>query len=276
MHRRKTAVGLLCAAATMASAVTTHAGILTHEVIPVIGSGNGSNNGGSASDMVFGQYQTNNSGWGFDGGSADVQGNAPTKAGGTSNAANVALSFVASTYITSLNTAYGVGNWAIANPVLNFNSANTLQNNALFGGGAGTFNIFWVANDTWNQSAGTMTDRGSNPIYATNQTTLNTWAGSSSLLGSESFSYSGSTALSYSLAADPTFESDIYSAANGTDPNVSLYLMGTSSGLGMIVYTGGTGGVPTLSFDVVSVPEPTMLCAGALMLLPLLKRRSRE
>ena len=57
---------------------------------------------------------------------------------------------------------------------------------------------------------------------------------------------------------------DVTSASAASDPSVSMYLMDTTGPandtLGMIIFTGGQGQpLPTLSFDVVSVPEPATL-----------------
>ena len=193
--------------------------------------------------------------------------------------------------VESLNATYGAGNWTIANPTLTFWSSSNVEGNSRFGLGNGTFNIYWVDNDNWGQSAGTETplNRGLNPIYATSQAVLNTWAGSSSLLGAETYSLTdpansgGYQFESYSLADDPSFVQHLTSAtaATGGDPYVSLYLMDTTGvtnpgndSLGMIIFTGGqqqsTNPLPTLNFEVVSVPEPStfaLLAAGALGLV---------
>ena len=98
------------------------------------------------------------------------------------------------------NATYGAGNWTITNPTLTFASANFVQNNSRFGVGGGGFNIYYVANNQWGQSeAGTGGTYSPNPIYADGinqsataaQKTLNTWAGSSSLLGTKTYSTTG-------------------------------------------------------------------------------------
>lgn len=141
-----------------------------------------------------------------------------------------------------------------------------------------------MENDNWYQSAGTPTDKQLNPIYASSQTDLDVWAGTSSLLGSETFTRVGTTGyvgLSYSLSEQGGFVQDILSASASGDKAISLYLMGTSNTLGMIIFTGGQGqALPTLSFDVVAapVPEPesyAMFLAG-LGLLGAVARRCRQ
>jgi hypothetical protein len=205
----------------------------------------------------------------------------------------------ASTLTTQFNTKYGAGNWAISNPTLTFQYTD-YANNSIFGGGAGTFETYWVANDSWAFGAGAASGNaygsytyvsGTDPVYATSQSGLQTWAGGTANdvadLGSTSYSWSAPPqgvawatnssgpyqgVLTDNLTADPLLISDIESASSGSDPNVSLYLV-PSSTLGLTIFTGGssTQPEPTLSFQVVSVPEPAsaaglILCGGAAML----------
>ncbi len=254
--------------------------LLAQESISILNSGGSGGSGASTSDMVYAQFGSD--GWGWAGGAGAVQGAASTtNTGGTAAAANEALKFNVGATVDSLNATYGAGNWTIANPTLTFASSYAKQNNARFGVGPGTFDVYWVANDGWAQSAGTLTDKQLNPIYASNATDLAVWAGSDSLLGSETFAIpSGATGyvnLSYALSTTSPFVSDILTAsATGSNPAASLYLAGTSDSLGMIIFTGGQGQpLPTLSFDVVSVPEPASLATVALLAPSLLIRRRR-
>ena len=136
-------------------AVPAHAGLLlTHESIPIVGTGGSGGSGTSASDMIFNQYSAD--GWGWAGGAGGVQGNlAVTNNGGTATPANEAFSFNVGSMVDSLNATYGAGNWTIANPTFTFASSYNKQNNSRFGVGSGTFDIFWVGNDNWAQSTGT-------------------------------------------------------------------------------------------------------------------------
>ena len=174
--------------------------------ITVNGSGGSGGSGTSASDMIYGGPVGGTTPWvnvkgqdgyGWAGGAGAVQGNAATFSTGSGTASNEALSFNIGSTIASLNATYGAGNWTITNPTLTFASANFVQNNSRFGVGGGGFNIYYVANNQWGQSeAGTGGTYSPNPIYADGinqsataaQKTLNTWAGSSSLLGTETYS----------------------------------------------------------------------------------------
>lgn len=251
-------------AAVIASllAGTAQAALLTQASVSIQNSGGLGGAGASTSDMIFDRYSSD--GWGWAGGAGGVQGSqAITNTGGTTVPANEIFKFNVGATIDSLNATYGAGNWTIDNPTLTFASSYAVQNNSRFGRGAGSFDIYWVGNDNWAQSRGTETDRQLNPVYATNAAELAPWAGSQSLLGSEFFSNSGTgyVNLSYSLAENLPFLNDILSAsATGANQAASLYLMATSSTLGMIIFTGGQGqALPTLSFDVISaspVPVP--------------------
>jgi hypothetical protein len=261
------------------------AATLTHQSISIVGSGGSGGAGSTASDMIFSSYSAVD-GWGWAGGAGGVQGSlSKTNTGGNALAANEALSFNIGSIVDSLNTSYGAGNWGIANASLSFASSYSVQNNSRFGIGSGTFDIYWMGNDNWAQSKGTPSDRQLNPVYANNGAALQSWAGSTSLLGSETFAVptggSGYVNLSYNLASDSSFFSDILSAsASGTNKATSFYLMSTADTLGMIIFTGGQGqALPTLSFDVVSVtpvPEPesiSLFLAGLGVIGAIVRRR---
>jgi hypothetical protein len=266
----------------VAAHADTTSTVLTHVSSSILSSGGAGGLGASTSDMVFASYGSD--GWGWAGGAGGVQGNqAITNTGGASSPANETFKFNIGSTVDSLNTTYGAGNWSIANATLTFASSYAVQNNPRFGVGSGTFDIYWVGNDNWAQSKGTASDKQLNPIYASSASALQTWAGSESLLGSNTFTASGSgyVNLSYSLASDSSFISDIITAsATGNNTAATLYLMGTSNTLGMIIFTGGQGqALPTLSFDVVSVtavPEPesyAMLLAGLGVIGAIARRR---
>lgn len=260
------------------------AATLSRESVSIVGSGGLGGAGSTASDMIFSSYSAVD-GWGWAGGAGGVQGSlSKTNTGANALAANEAFSFNVGSIADSLNTTYGAGNWSIANATLSFTSSYSVQNNSRFGVGSGTFDIFWTENDNWAQSKGTPTDRQLNPVYATNAADLESWAGDASLLASATFAVpaggSGYVSLSYNLASDSSFISDILSASASSNKAASLYLMSTADTLGMIIFTGGQGqALPTLSFDVVSVtavPEPEsafMLLAGLGLIGAAVRRR---
>lgn len=198
-------------------------------------------------------------------------------------ASAVAFKFNVGSTVDSLNATYGAGNWTIANPKLTF-QYTYYANNPIFGGGAGAFESYWIANDNWafgngGPSGNAYSDYtyvpGVDPPYATDAASLSTWAGNEADLGSTTYNWlspssnpnytSWSTAksgpnqglLTANLLADPLFVRDITSASAGSDPNISLYLIPTSDSLGLTIFTGGGNVTPELSFEVVNVPEPS-------------------
>lgn len=256
--------------------------VLTTGSFSISSSGGSGGAGASTSDMIYQTFQTSD-GWGWAGGAGGVQGSgAVTNAGGASSPANETFKFKGvGASVDTWNRNYGVGNWAISNVQLTFYSSYSVQNNSRFGRGSGTFDIYWVANDNWAQTKGTSTDRQLNPIYASSGPDLLAWSGSQALLGSKTFTLgaSGYVGLTFSLDAQTAFLNDIYSASAAGNPSVSLYLMATSDTLGMIIFTGGQSQpLPTMTFDVVSVPEPGVSgligIAGALHAIHFSRKRT--
>jgi len=268
---------------TSSLAIPAFGQVLTSESF-TISSGAAKSGGGLTSDMIF------SDGTSWSGGAVGLQGSAGVNNLGTSTAAaNVTFKYGVGSTVDALNTAYGAGNWTIENAELTL-QYTLYAGNSRFNAGAGTFNILWVANDNWTQGS-------SDPAFATSASALAAWAGSDALLASEYYnwstpSYTGTLAdlhtanwntdatgsrqatISYSLGLDSSFINDITSATGASDPNVSLYLMASTNTLGMCIFTGGGSVLPTLSFDVVAVPEPSvpMLTAGALAGMLTLRR----
>ncbi len=237
-----------------------------------------------------------------------VQGpDSPTVGGGSALAANSLFKFNVGSFVDSLNLAYGTGSWEVSNVKLTF-QYTLYANNNRFNAGAGTFDIYWVANDSWKQVYPVLDGAtNTNPVYATNADALSAWSSGQALLSSEYYDwttpgYTGTNAdintsvwvtdktgvrqsqLTYDLGSNATFLNDILTASASGDANISLYLMSTSDTMGITIFTGGTSGpgstLPTLTFDVVSVPEPgvnalILLGAGSGFLL-WLRRRSIE
>ncbi len=263
-------------------AMTASAQVLTTESFS-INSGAGGTGGAATSCMIM------SDGTSWSGGAVGLQGaSGVNNLGANALAANDTFKYNVGATVSSLNATYGAGNWTIANPRLTL-QYTLYANNSRFNAGAGSFNIYWAANDNWTQ--GTL-----NPAYATNESALATWAGSDALLATEFYNwttpgYTGTLAdlntpvwttdksgihqstVSYNLGLDSSFVSDITSATASSDPNVSLYLMSTSASLGMCIFTGGGNSLPTLTFDVVAVPEPPALALAGCGLAGLIALR---
>jgi len=236
----------------------------------VISSGAGQTGAGASTSCMI---MSDGSSW--SGGAVGVQGVNTTGLLSTPPpASNVTFKFGVGSFVDSLNTAYGSGNWAVDNIQLTF-QYTLYANNSRFGGGAGDFDIYWVANDAWVQGTST-------PVYATSESGLSSWAGAESLVAAGYYSWSTpsyqgtasdkgtsvwvtdktgtrQSTMSCFLDATSDFLADITTASAGGDANVSLYLMAMSDAVGLTIFTGGAGILPTLTFDVVSIPEPGIL-----------------
>jgi len=263
-------LGTILAISVGAMPMLAQAGLLAQESVSITSTAGLGGTGTSASDMVYQTYQSSD-GWGWAGGAVSVQGSlSTTNSGGNAAAANEALSFNVGSLVTSLNNTYGAGDWTVSNVSLAFASSYAKQNNSRFGTGSGTFDIYWVANNNWKQSAGTLTNPGLNPPYASSATALSAWSGGQADLASETFTVptgvnSGYVNLSYDLGSNTSLVNEILSSSATGNQAVSLYLMATDPTLGMIMFTGGQGQtLPTLSFDVDSV-TPTPIPAAFLL-----------
>jgi hypothetical protein len=285
----------------IASAMPARAGVLTTESLS-LPSGPGNPAAAPYTDMLVNTSPLTT--WG-EKGAVGLQGAQAIFPNGSSfvntPASTLAFKFNVGSTVDSLNATYGAGSWTIASPTLSFQFTYYANNN-IFGGGAGAFETFWVANDGWafgngGASGNAYSDfnyvAGTDPAYATSAATLSTWSGADADLGSTTYNWlspaanpnytTWSTAktgpnqgiLTVNLAADPLLINDITSATAASDPNVSLYLMPTSSTLGLTIFTGGGNVTPSFGFQVVSAPEPvlTPLAMGGLVIV--LGRRRR-
>jgi len=246
-----------------------HGAVLTSGTFTISSGAGQSGSGAGTSCMVMSDGST------WSGGAVGVQGaGSMSDLGSDAVAANSLFKFSIGSFVTGLNNTYGVGNWTVSNIQLTL-QYTLYANNSRFGAGAGTFDIEWVANDSWVQGS-------VNPPYVTSASGLSSWSGGQALVGSENYTwttpaYTGSngdlavpgvwvtdktgpkqSTISYSLDSDPAFVADITSASAASDPAVSLDLIATSPTMGMTIFTGGGSTLPTLTFDVVtqSVPEP--------------------
>jgi len=230
-------------------------------------------------------------------------------------ASTLALKFPVGSIVDSLNETYGAGNWTISDPTIAFQYTYYANNAVFGAGAGSFETYWIANNNwsfsnggSAGTSIGSFTySAGTDPIYTTDPNALATWAGGANSiadLGSTYFDWlsptanpllAGATAanpnytswttaktgpnqgfLNDDLAASPNFVTDLTSAsAIGGNPNVSFYFIPTSSTLGICIFTGGGTVTPQLSFNVVSVPEPTLTALAGLCYVPALLRRRR-
>lgn len=292
---------LMSAALIFAASVVAKADVLTTESF-ALPSGPGNSAAAQAYDEVINTSPLST--WG-EKGAEGVEGSQSIYPSGSTyinNPASIlALKFNIGSAIDSLNATYGKGNWSISSPTLTF-QYTYYANNPVFGAGAGTFETYWVANDTWQWSnAGSAGNSlgafnyvaGTDPAFAANATDLLTWAGSDADLGSTTYNWLSPTnnpnytswstdksganqgMLTDNLSTAGAFVNDILDASASANPNVSLYLMPTADTLGLTIFTGGGTVTPTLSFNVITAPEPASIIT-LLTLLPVIGYRRRK
>ena len=112
-------------------------------------------------------------------------------------ASTVAFKFNIGAIVDTLNSTYGAGNWTASSPALTM-QYTYYANNSIFGGGAGSFETYYVANNNWafgngaaaGNSYGSFTYvAGTDAVYATSPATLLTWSGSQADLGSTTYNW---------------------------------------------------------------------------------------
>lgn len=251
------------------------ASVLTSAVLTTSSGAGGT--GGQSTNCMIGSDGT-----AWSGGAAGIVGSASINNAGASPLAgsgfveaSTLFKFNVGSLIDSYNAAYGAGNWLISNVKLTF-QYTLYANNPRFGAGAGTFDTYWVSDDSW--VTGT-----NNPGFADSEETLLAWTDDASLLASSYFdwttpNYTGTyddlktsvwttdksgdrqSLFTINLGGTSSFLDDMLSASASSNPDLSFYLMPTSEMVGICIFTGGSGSsayqLPTLTFDVVSVPEP--------------------
>jgi hypothetical protein len=127
------------------------------------------------------------------------------------------FSFNTASIVSQLNSTYGVNGWTITSATVTLNSSfptgGTQPGNSSFNMiNAGSFQLSWLSNNTWNASGGTT-------VTYDNISTYLPASGSSNLLqtfGTYYYFADGTTPLTWSLAETSGFLADILSGGEVT------------------------------------------------------------
>lgn len=184
-------------------------------------------------------------------GSLSLSGSAAVNAAGVQNGLYDALMrFPLGSAVSSFDTAFGAGNWTLSSVTLRLTEV-AAPNNNIFNRGVGSFEIRWMANDSWEEGIGSPSAPATEGV---------TWNDLPSLLPEDStvslgtFANAGqSTRLGFELSlSDATFVDDLLSGGNA-----SFYLTAASPSIG---FTFNSRSVSTASarpvLEIRAVPEP--------------------
>jgi hypothetical protein len=180
------------------------------------------------------------------------------------------MRFDVSSLVSNFNSNLGTGNWQISGVTLQLTEVGN-PNNAVFGSGLGGFQVYWIADDSWVEGAGTPASPGTSGVVYTNETSI-LGAGQVSL-GSYSNSFANGVRR-LSLSLPQSFTNDI---ANGG--SVSFFLTATSDLIGFNFNSRSFGAVsahPSLELTAVAIPEPSTLCLLTIAIAALAVARRRR
>ena len=192
------------------------------------------------------------------GGAVSVSGAAAVNGAGQQNGLfDALLRFPLGSAVSSFDTTFGAGNWAISAVTLRLTEV-AAPNNAIFNRGVGMLNIAWLADDGWAEGTGTPATPTTDGVTWNNLPSLTPVGGT---VGLGTFANAGQNGtLSFSLPlTDLMFPNDL-----GSGSSASLLLSAANDSIGFTFNsrTFATASVrPVL--EVTAVPEPgtTLLLA---------------
>jgi hypothetical protein len=182
------------------------------------------------------------------------------------------MRFDVSSEVSTFNSNFGTGNWAISVVSLKLTEVGA-PGNAVFNRGVGQFQVQWIANDSWLEGTGNPGATTTNGIVWNDEATV--LADGQSLLGT--YSNAGANGLRTLVLGTPSaFVNDI--TAGGL---VSFYLNPTANstvGFNFNSRSFGTASAqPFLVLTAVAIPEPTTLgLVGFSVLALVASRRKRK
>lgn len=167
--------------------------------------------------------------------------------------------------LAALNTQFGAGQWAVQSVTLTLTASP--HGNPIFNAvAAGSFSVSLMQNNSWTEGTGTGGTPTSNGI-SFNSLENKYISPSDPALGTFSFAGNTSGQNTYSLDLSSGLVGDVM---GGDD--LSLRLFAADNNISYLFSSRDTGVAstePTLTVDVITVPEPrsVMLCAASVLML---------
>jgi len=194
-------------------------------------------------------------------GALSVSGTIATNAAGVQQGAfDSFLRFDISGVTTAFNTSFGTGNWTVSSADLKLTEVGAPAN-AIFNRGIGQFEVRWIANDSWTESAIVWNDESS--VLSAGQTSLGT------------FSNAGTDGLrTLSLALPASFLNDLLAGSL-----IGFYMTATANSAVGFTFNSrdftSPSARPSLVLTAVAIPEPSTICllTFAIATLAVVRRR---
>lgn len=192
-------------------------------------------------------------------GALSVSGSAAVNGSGVQNGLYDSLMrFSLGSAVSSFDTAFGAGNWALSSVTLRLTEV-AAPNNAIFNRGIGSFGISWMANDSWVEGTGSPTTPTTDGVTWNDMPSLMP-VGSTVSLGT--FGNAGlNTQQGFALPlSDATFVSDLMSGGNA-----SFHLTAANPSIGFTFESRSFGTVSARPIlEITAVPEPGVTALLAL------------
>jgi hypothetical protein len=165
------------------------------------------------------------------------------------------IQFNTATLESDFNADYGAGNWAVTGVTLtlysNFGTAGEQPGNSSFNQiAAGGFELDWLSNNSWSETAITWNSLSS-VLPGTGNNTLDS-------LGDFNFLANGTSPNTWTLGLDPNLVGEITSGAP-----VSIFGQPTAGSTVGYLFNTLNNNPAVLNVTVTEVPEPTALALSA-------------